>query len=563
MIGALLTVHSVFFENFYMSWKTDKLQTELNKFADNVSSNKISYTEYMKLKQKIMAENNAFINVVDENGESFEQALRKNQEWYTVVIEYQNKVQKKIVISEYDIFMYLQGKEMEVESCYYIMSGSIDEHYQYILGLMDCETYDIMNNNMVEIESGNGIILNVSPIWNQIKVINISKALPIEIQSRSFSIMDNNTIVIGDAIGGTGFGFAVSPFDTIDQIKMDKTVDDYEGKKLKFFLTASLQPIDEASAAITSYYPWFFLVAVFTALIVAYAYSRYVSKPIIKISKAANEMAEGRLDTRIESRQNNEIGILSKSLNLLSQNLQSSLDELQEANVKLLRDIAEKEHQEEIRREFTDNVSHELKTPLGVMRCYVELLRDNMEPDKHDEYYDIILAEINKMNKMVLQMLQLAKAESGDIKLDKSVFSIEDMTKDVVTMFRPILDTKNMDVNIVGNFGDIDADEQRIEQVLTNIVGNAVKYGLDGTTIEIVGTANNDKYKFSILNKCNSISQDKADELFKRFYMLDKSRNEDGTGLGLAICAAIFELHDFEYGVISHGDSIEFWFEYN
>jgi signal transduction histidine kinase len=557
MVGALLLVHGVYFEKFYMAWKTEKLQRELNKFAVTVSSSEISYTEFFKLKQKIMLENNASINIVDEKGDSLEQKLRKNQQWYAVTIEYENKAQRKIVLSEYDILMHLQGRGIEIDDCYYIIGGTIDEQYDYILGMIECEMFDNVDNYIVQEDSN--INYNASPIWHQIKVIDISIASQSEIKSYSFSMMDNNTIIIEEAISG---GFPILPFSSAGQINMDKTVTNHEGKQLKFYLVASLQPIDEASSAITSYYPWFFLVAVFTALVVAYIYSRYVSKPIIKISKAANEMADGKLDTRIENKQNNEIGTLSNSLNLLSANLQSSMDELKEANEKLIEDIAEKAHQEKVRREFTANVSHDLKTPLGVMRCYVEMLRDDIEPDKKEEYYDIVLSEIGKMNKMVQQMLQLAKAESGDIKLDRSQFSLEEMISDIILMFKPMFEEKNMSINISGDFYAINADELRMEQVLSNLMGNAVKYGLIGTSIEIKGFCKDNKCRVGIINSCNQITQEKANDLFKRFYMLDKSRNVKGTGLGLNICAAIFELHDFEYGVTSHGDSIEFWFEY-
>lgn len=576
LIGALLIVQSVYFERFYTSWKTSKLQSELDEYARIVSGKDLSYTEWLQLNNNFSLQNNASIRVTDEKGNNIEQRLRENQVWYGIVIQYENGEQKKIVLSEYEILMHLQGKGIEVDNDYYIMADNIDDQYQSVFGLIGNDEYNSDSVGMVSIHDVFERVL----IWNRIKVRGISGATKKEIEK--YGLFGVNNMVIAD--GGVILDGAVLPGDIAfpqnifsygidigsvqydsrpELIEMKKTVTNDNGEKLSFNLVASLQPVDEASAAITSYYPWFFLTAVITALLVAFVYSRRVSKPITNISKAATEMAEGKLETRLKIKHKNEIGVLSESLNLLSANLQSSLNELKDANEKLLEDIAEKERQEQIRREFTANVSHDLKTPLGVMRCYVELLQDNIEPEKKDEYFDTILAEINKMNKMVLQMLELAKAESGDMKLDESVFSIEDMISDVFTLFKPMLDEKNISVNKKGSFTEINADMLRMEQVMTNLIGNAVNYAPYGTSLDILGVEKNSKCKISIANKCKSITQEQADQLFKRFYKLNKSRNQNGTGLGLAICAAIFELHGFEYGVTSHGDSVEFWFEYN
>lgn len=574
LIGALLIVQSVFFERFYTAWKTNKLQSELDEYARIVSGKDLSYTEWLQLNNNFSLQNNASIRVTDEKGNNIGHRLRENQEWYHIIIEYKNGEQKRIVLSEYEILMHLQGKGIKVDNDYYIMADNIDNQYQSVFGLIDNDRFGFNNGGMININDSEKIMM-----WNRIKVRGISGATKNEIGK--YGLFGENNIIYADS--DVIFESAVLPSNIVfpqnilsygidigsvkydsrpELIEMKKTVTNDNGEKLSFNLVASLQPVDEASAAITSYYPWFFLTAVITALIVAFVYSRRVSKPITNISKAANEMAKGKLDTRLSSKHKNEIGVLSESLNLLSANLQNSLNELKDANKKLLEDIAEKEHQEQIRREFTANVSHDLKTPLGVMRCYVELLQDNIEPEKKDEYFDTILAEINKMNKMVMQMLELAKAESGDITLDESVFSIEDMISDVVTLFKPMFDEKHISVNKKGNFTKINADMLRMEQVMTNLVGNAVNYVPYGTSIDVIGVKKDGKCKISVVNKCNSITQEQANQLFKRFYMLDKSRNQNGTGLGLAICAAIFELHGFEYGAISHGNSIEFWFEY-
>lgn len=560
MISALLIIQSVYFESFYLSWKTDKLQRELSKFAKTVSESELSYIDYLKLKQNFMLENNANVNTLLENGNSLEQKLKKDQKWYSVTIKYENGMNKKVILSEHDIFNYLSGKSINVGEKYYINAEDIDGVYQYCYELFDIEAYDqiIIDDESIQ----DFITFDATMGLDKVEIVNIEDATEEERLRYSIIVM-NGDVVIGAAYSGVVADTIVYSFYTDQQISLNKKVESIDGEVIHFYLTASLQPIDEATMAITSYYPWFFLVAVVTALIVAFLYALRVSGPIKRISKAAEMMSEGNLDTRITSSFKNEIGVLADSLNQLSQNLSNSLGELETANEKLLEDIAQKEHDERVRREFTANVSHDLKTPLGVMRCYAELLRDNIEPDKNNEYIEVLLLEIEKMNRMVLQMLQLAKTESGDAKLDKSTFSIKEMMQETVTMFGPILKEKNIDVSIKGEFIDMYADQKRMEQVIVNLIANASEYAHDNSVLELKGEVINDKCRISIKNKCDPITQEQADQLFKRFYTLSKARNANGTGLGLAICAAIFDLHGFQYGAESEGGSITIWFEYN
>lgn len=559
MIGALLIIQSVYFESFYLSWKTEKLERELSKFAKAVSESEINYVDYLELKHNFVLENNANVSTLLENGNSLEQKLKKNQKWYSVTIRYESGINKKVILSEHDIFTYLMRKSINVGEEYYISTENIDGVYQYCDEIFDIKSY----NQFFTDESIQDFVTFDSNIgYDKVEIVDVEEATKEE-RYRYSTIVMNGDIVIGAAYSGVIADTIVISVFTDQQISFTKEATGTDGELMRFYLTASIQPVDEATLAITSYYPWFFLVAVITALIVAFLYARRVSGPIGRISKAAEMMSEGNLDTRITSNYKNEIGVLADSLNQLSQNLSSSLGELEAANEKLLDDIAQKEHDEQVRREFTANVSHDLKTPLGVMRCYAELLRDNIEPDKNNEYIEVLLLEIDKMNKMVLQMLQLAKAESGNANLNKISFSIKDMIEETVAMFSPILKEKNIEVSITGEFNDILADQKRMEQVVINLIANASEYAHENSMLELKGESVNNKCRISIKNECDPITQEQADQLFKRFYTLNKARNANGTGLGLAICAAIFDLHGLSYGATAQGSSIAFWFEYS
>jgi signal transduction histidine kinase len=527
------------------------------------------------LNNEFSIRNNASVNVTDAQGNSLEERLRENQTWYTVSYAGEDGQENKGALSEYDMYVYLNGDVPEVGSCYYALSMNLEARYYRFLGIMDEDAYKHVQ--VIEMQSDNDAETEIPSAFERINVLSVSEASAQERELYLASGWNQNlvsdysgTILISAMLAETalistsGFGMeaGIMVYDDIALLTIEKTAESRAGEPLTYRLVASLQPVDEASAAITSYYPWFFLTAVAAALIVSFVYTRYVSRPITDISLAANRMAGGKLDTRLDVRHTNEIGVLSESLNHLASSLQNSMTELKDANQRLLDDIAEKEAQEQARRDFTANASHELKTPLGVMRCYVDLIRDGADAEQRKEYCDTVLSEIGRMNKMILQMLQLAKAESGVFELNKTRFRMRDLIEDSVTMFRPQLEERGILVQIRGDFSEVCADVSNLEQVVTNLMSNAANYALPGTTIDIAGRQDNGIHRVGITNACRSMTQKDADQLFKRFYTLDKARNENGTGLGLAICAAILESHGFAYGVVSHGDSVGFWFEY-
>lgn len=575
LIGALLAVQSVFFGNFYTAWKTDKLRRALDEYIRVVSQDDINYTQWLQLNNEFAVRHNASVSVRNSSGVLLDDTLRDSQKWYTIVFETSSGTRKKAVLTEYDILSYLNGETLSAGDFYSVLAVAVDDQYLLILSLMGDNAYG--ETGEAALNSENTGLEAASLSMERMRVLDVYDTLPEEKHyygglSSTSRLKDMDFIAAQAMLAGTlvhseVMGVVVSAgtsiFDSVKLLTIEKTVKNSAGEPLDYKLTASLQPVDEASAAIASYFPWFFLTAALVALIVSWVYSRLVARPVTGISLAANRMAAGELDTAIEIESRNEIGVLGESLNSLSASLKRSLGDLKEANRKLLNDIAQKEVQEQARRDFTANVSHDLKTPLGVMRCYVDLIRDSEDPQKREEYTDIITAEIDKMNKTVLKMLRLAKAEAGDAELHASTFSMEALVRQAAAVFAPQFEEKNITLSIQGTFAMMKADLPQMEQAVVNLMENAARYALPSTTADVTGAVVNGRCKFSITNRCRPITQAQADQLFKRFYTLDKSRNENGTGLGLSICAAVFKSHGMAYGAESHGDGITFWFEYD
>ncbi len=214
------------------------------------------------------------------------------------------------------------------------------------------------------------------------------------------------------------------------------------------FVVASQQPVLESLQVLQSYYIYVLLGAVLVSLLMSYLFSVVVTKPLIKINEKAKDMANLNFDDYIDVTSYDEIGSLSVSLNTLSYNLKKSLTDLQEANVKLVEDIERERRIELMRKEFISGVSHELKTPLGIIKGFAEGIKDGIAKDKTDVYIDVILDEVDKMNALVIDMLDLSRLQLDSYRLVLSTFDIVDMAHDVKDRFTNLLAEKELYIQI-------------------------------------------------------------------------------------------------------------------
>ena len=202
------------------------------------------------------------------------------------------------------------------------------------------------------------------------------------------------------------------------------------------------------------------------------------------------------------------------------------------------------QYAEEKRRQLISNITHELKTPLAVIHSYVEGLQSDIPQEKKDHYLEVIQDETQRMDAMVLQMLDLSRLEAGKVHLSMEPFSLYQLTQTVTQRMEPLLATKDLTLSY-GNAQDfqITADESRIEQVITNLVTNAIKYTDEGGQICIHITLRQRKAHFAIENTAVPLSATALNKVWDSFYRADPSRTEPGTGLGLTLVKQIVELH--------------------
>ncbi|MEK3948972.1 HAMP domain-containing sensor histidine kinase [Paenibacillus peoriae] len=327
------------------------------------------------------------------------------------------------------------------------------------------------------------------------------------------------------------------------------------------FTVTSLQEISETNEALRWFYLYLGIGGFALILILSLFYSRMVTRPLIALNNTAKRMAKLDFTAHTPIRQNDELGSLSYSMYTLSQNLDTALRELQDANQQLVEDMEQKQRMEAVQQDFFANASHELKTPLSIIKGFAEGLQDGVSAGKQDHYMKVIVEEADKMERLVKDMLDLAKLESGTLKLRKTTFILSELVEEVVDKLFHLLKEKKLEVVIIpANEMPIHADVGWLEQVIINFVVNAIRHAEEGSSITIRVEGAGEISFFSIENKGETIPDDQLEQIWDRFYRaeLSRSRQTGGTGLGLSIVKRILDLHEFRYKVENTKDGVRF-----
>lgn len=291
-----------------------------------------------------------------------------------------------------------------------------------------------------------------------------------------------------------------------------------------------------------------------------------LTRPILKINKVAKEIAELNFDSKVKISTHDELGTLGSSINLISDKLSQSLNELREANAELKEDIEKERKLEKMRRKFVSNVSHELKTPISMIQGYADGLKHDIakSPEESKYYCDVIIEESEKMNRLIKDLLDLSSYESGVFNIIKSDFDLVELIQESASRYKTALAGKNVILELITpEKCTINADRLRIEQVIRNFMNNAEKYVDQGGKIIIKLNTKRDNIKLQFFNSGEPISDDDTENIWTSFYRVEskKSGANVGTGLGLAIVKAIVEMHKGSCGMANTEHGVDFWVE--
>ncbi len=335
--------------------------------------------------------------------------------------------------------------------------------------------------------------------------------------------------------------------------------------KIKLFKLKSV--VDSTAKLTVAYISFITIIILIVALIIFSVLIRRVTKPLSDMSKITHNMSELNFSQKCAPNKIEEISLLSDSINDMSDSLEKALLDLRERNKKLQEDIEQEKTIDQLRQTFISGVSHELKTPIAIIQGYAEGLKIFMEtdPPTAEKYCDTIISETQRMNSLVMKLLDIIKYESGEYKLSYTDFNIKIAVDDWLERNKSILQKQGItaqnqiDASLTG-FGDYFI----LSTVINNYMTNAVSHA-DGEKKIIVSAkeVNGTVYRVSVFNTGTPIAAKDFDKIWNSFYRADKamSRSQGRFGLGLAIVAAIQKLHECDYGAINHEDGVEFWFD--
>lgn len=276
-----------------------------------------------------------------------------------------------------------------------------------------------------------------------------------------------------------------------------------------------------------------------------------IIRPIRRIETTAKHISRKEFDYPIDISRHDEIGDLSRSIDKMSKELEKTINSLHQ-------EIDRVQKLEGMRKEFVSNFTHEIKTPLGIINGFSELVELEQDEQKRNEYIKIIQSETQQINRLVLAMLDLYKLESQNVTLNLEEIDLLDIVDDELDSMNYLVEKKNVSLITSLTSAPLKADRFKMEMVISNFISNALRYTEDGKTISIVL----DEHHFSIENEGAHIPEEDLEKIWLTFHKVDKARNAPGTGLGLAICKAILDLHHFDYGVKNTETGVLFYFTF-
>lgn len=584
ILATIFIGQTIFFKQYYANRKVEDIKLNLNSFEKNYLNYAGSVEGMQKMEQDFLRENNTWITTLDQNGN-----LKHADDFYFEVTI--NRWQQKRFgqqIFKIPLYNLVNIEEIDNKPSNQFLGQEI-----YFSGVKKEDRFIPFSFSLSK-ENLNGLNKPLEKAFKEkMKAVGeqVGKEKRPAVQEPAAQELD---AIIGGRITKVQFPDVKGPINPIykntlfldsikefqtdvvlkesNQIEYSTKTMDYEKNDIKYkllmkpikekdgsvtyiYAMASLQPVDEAVQMVQDYYIYIIAFVVVLIFLASFYYSKQIAKPLLKINDTTKKIAHLDFTEQIPITSKDEIGDLSKNINVLSNKLHSHIGQLEQ-------DIEKERKLENTRKEFISGVSHELKTPLSIMKSCISILKDGVAEHKKEYYFGAMEREVDKMDTLILDMLELAKFESGTYKMKKDPFYIDTVMDDICEHLSVEIEKKELHVHKnIGPF-EVVANQGRIEQVIVNFITNAIRYTPNKEDIIISTIDEKDRIKVCIENKGTHIEEEQLDKIWDRFYRVDaaRQRSQGGTGLGLAISKNILELHDAEYGAENTEDGVLFYF---
>lgn len=305
------------------------------------------------------------------------------------------------------------------------------------------------------------------------------------------------------------------------------------------FLNSTLEDVSVASVQLRNQLVYIIIILIVLSIIVSVFISKSINKPILDIIKSARELGKGNYDVKFEKSDIAELNELSEVLTVAASEMKST---------------------DELRRDLIANVSHDLKTPLTMIKAYAEKVRDLSFKDKAkmDNDLNVIIAETDRLNNLVNDLLAMSKLEVSNEKLNIEQYDLIESLNDILTRYDIVIENNGYKFEIdIPDSAIVHADKAKIEQVIYNLINNAIEHTGDDLKVKIKIENQKDGVVLFITDTGKGIPAEEIPLVWNRFYTKEKRhrRNIVGSGIGLSIVKRILDKHEFIYGIDSKVNS--------
>ncbi len=375
--------------------------------------------------------------------------------------------------------------------------------------------------------------------------MNLGEAIRTLLDFRSIkTFVDNmppgqNYVSFPRTPGNTGVSIAV----------FGSKIQDTSGRTIYFLINSPITQIETNTSILQTQLVIVTGLALLLSSILSYFIAKRLSEPISNITRTARRLGEGKLDVVFENGGYSEVDELANVLNFATRELSRT---------------------DELRRDLMANVSHDLRTPLTIIKSYAEMIRDisGDNKEKRDRHTSVIIDETDRLSMLVNDILDLSKLESGTEKLELKKFNISDTVKSILLRFSYLTERDGYILETeIDEESFVTGDERKLEQVIYNLIGNAINYTGEDKCVRVKLKRTDKGVRFCVCDTGKGIPKEDINRVWERYYTKSHKHsrsgfNSFGTGVGLSIVKNILTAHNAQFGIISEvGKGSEFWFE--
>ena len=549
-----------FFEKYYIHKKSDRLMTVMKEFEEQADEK-----GYEAASKELYQNDHIWITDLDEYGQ-----INEVGDYYIeVALENDTKASEHLINWKIPMYTFEGEYSSDVISTSFLKAGDHVRIDTIILGeerlpyMIQTETNGVVNLSLANKLHGPNADVAYQHLGIKLYQGTITKTVfPGQASDMTFPYSEHFFLEQIKKFQVDLLAPDAKPISVVTEFNAKENFTDYrivvqpytKNERTGYlFAMTSLQPVDEAIMVSWQFYPYFFTFAFLCVALLAFGISRWLAKPLLSMNQVTKKISELDFSEKLPIYSEDEIGQLSGNINSLSCQIEAYIGELEQ-------DLKKEKQLENTRKEFIAGVSHELKTPLAVMKSCLSIVRDGIAVEKREHYFQAMEEEIQRMDSLVVNMLDLAKFESGTYKPEMNPFAIDQVIREVCQSFDGQLQEKEiaLTLEIVPRW--VEGHRGLISRVITNFLSNAICHTEKGQEIAIRMEQENQAVKISVENHGKPISEEDKKKIWDQFYRVEARTAKAGTGLGLSISKEILMLHDAPYGVENTKDGVRFTF---